>query len=143
MSSDYQLDEDPARFERVRAHAWIAQESYWAEGIPFATFERSLENSLVVGAYAASGEMVAMARVITDRATFAWICDVFVDKAHRGHGLGKRLMAHLKAHSELQGLRRIALATNDAHGLYAQFGFGPVMKTQSLMEIRDYAVYRR
>jgi GNAT superfamily N-acetyltransferase len=143
MSSDYQLDEAPARFDRRRAHRWICEESYWAEGIPYATFETSLENSLVIGAFAASGEMVAMARVITDRATFAWICDVFVDAGHRGRGLGKRLIAHLMAHPDLQGLRRLALATRDAHGLYQQFGFAPPARPENAMELRDYEAYRR
>ena len=80
--------------------------------------------------------MVAMARVVTDRATFGWICDVFVDEAARGHGLGKRLMAYLKAHPDLQGFRRLHLATRDAHGLYSQFGFVPLTGVDRWMEIR-------
>ena len=80
--------------------------------------------------------MVAMARVVTDRATFGWICDVFVDEAARGQGLGKRLMAYLKAHPDLQGFRRLHLATRDAHGLYSQFGFAPLTGVDRWMEIR-------
>jgi N-acetylglutamate synthase-like GNAT family acetyltransferase len=139
----YELSDDPARFDVARAHGWIGGRSYWAEGIPLATFAKACANSLVVGAYAPDGAMAAMARVVTDRATFGWICDVFVDEAHRSAGLGKRLMAYLKAHPDLQGLRRLHLATRDAHGLYAQFGFVPLTKTENWMEIRDPDVYRR
>jgi len=140
---DFTLSDDPARFDLARAHEWIATQSYWAENIPLTTFAKACANSLVVGAYAADGTMAAMARVVTDRATFGWLCDVFVDDAQRGHGLGKRLMAYLKAHPDLQGFRRMHLATRDAHGLYAQFGFGPLTGPDSWMEIRDPDVYRR
>ena len=139
----FALSDDPARFDLARAHRWISTESYWGEGIPMATFARACANSLVVGAYGPNGTMAAMARVVTDRATFGWICDVFVDEALRGHGLGKRLMAYLKAHPDLQGFRRMHLATRDAHGLYAQFGFGPLTGPDRWMEIRDPDVYRR
>ncbi len=139
----YSLTDDPAAFDLERGHGWIAGQSYWAAGIPLATFRRAVEHSLIVGAFAPAGEMAAMARVVTDRATFGWICDVFVDQAHRGAGLGKALMAHLKSHPDLQGLRRLHLATRDAHGLYAGFGFGPLTNTANWMEIRDPDVYRR
>jgi GNAT superfamily N-acetyltransferase len=140
---DYQLSDDPARFDLARAHRWIATESYWAEGIPFATFAKSCANSLVVGAYAVEGEMAAMARVVTDRATFGWVCDVFVDAGRRGDGLGKKLMGYLKGHPDLQGFRRLHLATRDAHGLYRQFGFAALTNVENWMEIRDRDVYRR
>ena len=137
------ISDDLERFDVARAHGWISRESYWAEHIPFETFQRSLTNSLVAGAYAADGEMAAMARVVTDRATFGWVCDVFVDQAHRGAGLGKQLMAYLRAHPDLQGLRRLHLATRDAHGLYSQFGFGPLTGVDRWMEIRGRDLYRR
>ena len=140
---DYEVSDDAARFDLARAHGWISRESYWGEGIPLETFAKACANSLVVGAYATDGTMAAMARVVTDRATFGWICDVFVDAAHRGSGVGKQLMAYLKAHPDLQGFRRLHLATRDAHGLYAQFGFGPLTKVETWMEIRDPDVYRR
>jgi GNAT superfamily N-acetyltransferase len=138
----WRLSDDPARFDLARAHGWIATESYWAEAIPLAVFEKAIAGSLVVGAYAPDGDMVAMARVVTDRATFGWICDVFVDRAHRGNGLGKALMAYLMAHPDLQGFRRLHLATRDAHGLYAGFGFGPLTGVDRWMEIRNRDVYR-
>ena len=139
----YSLSDAPDRFDLARAHGWISRESYWAEGIPLAVFEKAVAGSLTVGAYATAGEMAAMARVVTDRATFGWICDIFVDRGCRGHGLGKALMAYLTSHPDLQGLRRLHLATRDAHGLYAQFGFVPLTGVDRWMEIRDRDVYRR
>jgi len=130
------LTDDPARFDLASAHRWISTQSYWGQGIPLALFEKAVSNSLTVGAYAADGQMAAMARVVTDRATFGWICDVFVDEAHRGAGLGKRLIGYLREHPDLQGFRRTHLATRDAHGLYAQFGFTPLTKVDRWMEIR-------
>jgi len=139
----FTISDDTARFDRDRAYGWISRESYWAAGIPRATFDKALTNSLVIGVYAADGTMAAMARVVTDRATFGWLCDVFVDEAWRSHGLGKTLMAYFKAHPDLQGFRRMHLATRDAHGLYAQFGFRPLTAAENWMEIRDPDVYRR
>jgi GNAT superfamily N-acetyltransferase len=139
----YEVSDDPQRFDLERAHRWIGSESYWAAGIPFETFAKACANSLTVGAYAADGTMAAMARVVTDRATFGWVCDVFVDAGHRGAGLGKQLMAYLKAHPDLQGFRRLHLATRDAHELYRQFGFTDLTGPENWMEIRDPEVYRR
>ena len=139
----FRVSDDAARFDLSRAWGWISRESYWAEGIPEATFAKAVAGSLTVGAYTAAGEMAAMARVVTDRATFGWICDVFVDQAWRGQGLGKALMAHLTSHPDLQGLRRLHLATRDAHGLYARYGFGELTGVDRWMEIRDRDVYRR
>jgi GNAT superfamily N-acetyltransferase len=141
--ADFILSDDPARFDLSRAHGWIGNESYWAAGIPLETFRRACANSLTVGCYAAAGEMAGMARVVTDRATFGWVCDVFVDEAHRGRGVGKRLMAYLKGHPDLQGFRRLHLATADAHELYRQFGFTELTGVDRWMEIRDPDVYRR
>ena len=136
LSGDFEISDAPERFDLAHAHDWIARESYWAQGIPLETFARAIAGSLTVGAYAPDGGMIAMARVVTDRATFGWICDVFVDKAHRGAGLGKHLMAYLRAHPDLQGFRRLHLATRDAHSLYAQFGFGPLSGVDRWMEVR-------
>jgi GNAT superfamily N-acetyltransferase len=132
----FTLCDDLRRFDMVRAHGWIGGESYWGAGIPFDVFARSVRGSLAIGAYAPAGRMAAMARVVTDRATFGWICDVFVDGAFRGQGLGKAIMAYIAAHPDLQGFRRMHLATRDAHGLYAQFGFGPLTGVEKWMEVR-------
>jgi GNAT superfamily N-acetyltransferase len=133
---DFTLSDDLQRFDLARAHGWIGSESYWAEGIPFDVFARSVRGSLTLGAYAGAGRMAAMARVVTDRATFGWICDVFVDRAFRGQGLGKAIMAYIAAHPDLQGFRRMHLATRDAHALYASFGFGPLTGVEKWMEVR-------
>jgi GNAT superfamily N-acetyltransferase len=102
-----------------------------------------VRGSLTVGAYAADEEMAAMARVVTDRATFGWICDVFVSAERRAQGLGKALVSYIRAHPDLQGLRRLHLATRDAHGLYAQFGFVPLTGVDRWMEFRDREAYPR
>lgn len=140
---DYIISDDPARFDVATAHRWISEQSYWAEGIPFSTFAKAMANSLTFGAYDSADRLAGMGRVVTDRATFGWLCDVFVDETHRGAGLGKGLVGYVKAHPELQGFRRMHLATRDAHGLYAGFGFSPLTAADRWMEIRDPDVYRR
>src|SRR5580692_6297867 len=102
----YRLSDDPEAFDLARAHGWIAGESYWAAGIPLETFRRAVAGSLTVGVFAPDGTMAAMARVVTDRATFGWVCDVFVEASQRGAGLGKALMSYIQAHPDLQGYRR-------------------------------------
>ena len=139
----HRVSDDPKAFDLARAHGWIATQSYWGQGIPLETFARAVRGSLTVGVFAPERCMAGMARVVTDRATFGWLCDVFIDQAHRGRGLGKRLMDYLQAHPDLQGFRRMHLATRDAHSLYEQFGFGPLTGVDRWMEIRDPDVYRR
>ena len=134
--ADFRLSDDLQRFDLARGHGWISRESYWGAGIPFDVFARSVRGSLTVGAYAPGGGMVAMARVVTDRATFGWICDVFVASEARGRGLGKAIMAYVAEHPDLQGFRRMHLATRDAHGLYEQFGFTPLTGVDRWMEVR-------
>ena len=114
-------------------HHFLSTQSTWAKNIPLATVERAIENSLCFGGFV-GGEQVAFARVISDFATFANLVDVFVLPAHRGNGYSKQLMQAVMAHPQLQGLRRFTLATGDAHGLYAQFGFATPARPQSLME---------
>ena len=114
-------------------HHFLSTQSTWAKNIPLATVERAIENSLCFGGFV-GGEQVAFARVISDFATFANLVDVFVLPAHRGNGYSKQLMQAVMAHPQLQGLRRFTLATGDAHGLYAQFGFVAPSRPQSLME---------
>lgn len=142
MNDDYTISTDPQRLDVALIHRWLSQESYWAPGIPRDAVERAIDGSLNFAVYHATQGQVGFARVISDRATFAYIADVFVIDAHRGQGLSKRLMEIILAHPELQGLRRWMLATRDAHNLYAQFGFGPVV-TERLMERVDADVYLR
>lgn len=115
---------------------------YWAKGIPRETVVRSIKNSLCFGVYC-QGQQAGFARVISDFATYAYIGDVFVLEPYRGRGLGKWLMECVVAHPALQGLRRWALVTRDAHGLYAQFGFTPLQAPERWMERLDREVYVR
>ena len=112
----------------------LLSQSYWARGIPRELVARSLAHSLCFGAFA-HGKQIGIARVITDRATYAYICDVCVEPERRGQGTGKALMAAIRNHPELQNLRRWSLVTRDAHGLYAQFGFTPPAEPSGYMEI--------
>jgi len=137
----YEISTDPPRIDLERTHRFLSEEAYWSEGVPRDVVRRSIEGSIVFGVYRGQTQ-VGMARVVSDRATFAWLCDVWIDPAERGHGLGKWLMECVKAHPELQGLRRWMLATRDAHGLYAQYGYTEVDPGR-FMEIRDPDVYKR
>lgn len=138
----YLLSDDPARLDLEVIHGYLARESYWAQHIPREVVARALEHSLGIGVYAPDGAQVGLARVVTDFATYAWLCDVFVLEAHRGHGLGKALIQMVVSHPRLQGLRRFALATKDAHGLYAQFGFTPLDDPTRHMQRRNPNVYK-
>jgi GNAT superfamily N-acetyltransferase len=129
------ISTDQARLDLHAIHKFLAKDSYWAKRIPFETFARSAENSLCFGVYDSAGAQVGFARVVSDFATLAYIADVFVLDSHRGHGLGKWLMECIQQHPQLQGLRRWVLTTRDAHGLYAQYGFGPVKFPERYMEI--------
>ena len=121
-------------------HAYLTQ-SYWAGGVPRATVARAVSNSLCFGLFQGAAQ-VGFARVVTDKSTFAYLCDVYVLEAHRSQGLSKWLMEAVRDHPALQGLRRFMLATKDAHGLYAQFGFKPLANPLRLMEILNPDVYR-
>jgi ribosomal protein S18 acetylase RimI-like enzyme len=130
----YEISTDPARLDTVAVHAYLSR-SYWSPGIPLATVARALRNSLCFGLYeTAGGAQVGLARVVTDHATFAYLCDVYVLEAHRGRGLAKELVRAVLAHPALTGARRAMLATRDAHGLYRRFGFADVGDGR-LMEI--------
>jgi len=131
----YDISTDPARLQPAAIHAYLTR-SYWSPGVPRAVVDRAIANSLCFGIYAGESQ-VGFARVVTDKATFAYLADVYVLEEHRGQGLSKRLVAAIQAHPDLQGLRRFLLATKDAHGLYAQFGFKPLTAPDRMMEIRD------
>lgn len=136
----YLVTTDPSRLDIRRIHGFLTG-SYWAEGIPREVVERSIANSLNFGLYDGQ-EQVGFARVVTDRATFAWIADVYVEEGHRGQGLGKLLMRAVMAHPDLQGLRRWMLGTRDAHGLYRQFGFAELAHPGNWMDRHDPDVYK-
>ncbi len=120
-----EISTDPDRLDLDTIHRWLSEETYWARGRSRELMQRSFDNSICFGAYLGDRQ-VGFARVVTDRATFAWLADVFIAGEHRGRGYGKALVAAVLAYPELQGLRRWLLATKDAHGLYAQNGFDVV-----------------
>ena len=132
----YAISADPDRLDLDVIHRWISEESYWARGRSQETVAASVRASLNFGAYAGTGEMVGAARVVTDYATFGWLCDVFVLDAHRGRGLGKALVAAVVEHPTLADLQRIILATADAHELYAPYGFDLTANPERWMERR-------
>lgn len=123
-------------------HQYISR-SYWAKDIPLSTMKKAIENSLCFGVFNGSDEQVGFARMITDKATFAYLADVFILENHRGKGLSKWLMEHIVEHHDLQGLRRMILATRDAHGLYNQYGFTPLNSPNTFMELHQPDVYQQ
>jgi GNAT superfamily N-acetyltransferase len=141
-SGSVEITTDLSRIDLDRVHGWLARKSYWAGQMPRAVFDRAVATSLCFAALE-NGSTVGFARVISDRATFAYLSDVFVDPAHRGTGISKAMMAAITAHPELQSLRLWLLATADAHGLYAQYGFVALASAQRYMERRDPEVYAR
>jgi GNAT superfamily N-acetyltransferase len=139
--ADYEISTRPERLDVAVIHAFLTQ-SYWSPGIPRSVVERAIRNSLCFGLYWKSGQ-VGFARIVTDKATFAYLADVFVLEAHRGKGLSKWLMQVIVDHEDLQGLRRFLLGTRDAHGLYKQFGFDELASPSRMMEILRPDVYRQ
>ena len=137
----FEISTDKARLDPSVIHAFLT-ESYWAKGVPLANVKRRIANSLCFGAYAADGQQVGFARIISDFESFVYLADVFVLEKYRGLGLSKKLMQAVVAHPDLQGLRRIVLATRDAHGLYAQFGFQQLENTERWMEKTNLTVYK-
>lgn len=133
--ADYTLSDDPTRLDIDAIHAYLSR-SYWAATRSKEVIARSLSHSLCIGSYTATGQQVGLARVVSDYATFAYLCDVFVLEDHRGHGLAKAALRFIDVHPQLQNLRRFQLVTADAHGLYAQFGFTPIATPERHMERR-------
>jgi GNAT superfamily N-acetyltransferase len=128
-----EISNDKSRIDVGRVHRFLAEESYWAANIPRGVVETAIENSLCFGAYDGA-ELVGFARVVTDYAVFAYVGDVFVIASHRGRGISKAIMAAIRSHPRLQGLRRWSLLTRDAHELYRQFGFTALASAERHME---------
>jgi len=133
-NGEFLVSTDRARLDLHVIHGFLTN-SYWAKGVPREIVARSINHSLCFGVYDGNGGQVAFARVISDFATYAYVADVFVLETHRGHGLGKALMASIVQHPALQGFRRWSLSTRDAHVLYAQFGFTALQFPERYMEI--------
>ena len=138
----YEITTDRTRIDVNAVHRFLSEDSNWAKNIPRDLVERSIQHSLCF-AVLNEGRLVGFARVISDRATVAYLGDVFVLPAHRGKGLSQWLMECICSHPELQGLRRWMLATSDAHGLYAQFGFTSLKAPQRWMEKHDPDIYTK
>ncbi len=136
----YEISTERSRLDLALIHDYLGS-SYWAQGIPRAVVERSIQHSLCFGAYL-DGRQTGFARVVTDYSTFAYVADVFVVPEHRGRGISKLLLRAILEHPELQGLRRFLLATHDAHGLYGQFGFQPLAHPEHFMTVHKPDVYR-
>ena len=130
---DVVISDDKTRLDMAVIHAFLSGRSYWAKGVPIEIVERSIRNSLCFGMFKA-GRQIGFARVVTDCATFAWLADVFIIEEVRGDGLGKKLVAAIMAHPELQGLRRFMLGTRDAHKLYEKYGFASLEFPERFME---------
>jgi GNAT superfamily N-acetyltransferase len=121
--------------DRDLVYRFLSEDAYWSQGLPREVFDTAIANSLCFAAYSAH-EIVGFARVVTDHATFAWLCDVFVLPAHRGHGISRQLMDAVMARPDLARVRNFMLATRDAHGLYAKYGFTPLAEPARWMAIR-------
>lgn len=132
----YQLCTDPERLDLDRVHHWLSTDAYWAVGRDRELVGRAFAGSLAYGVYRpGDGAQVAVARVVTDGATFGWLCDVYVDPAERGRGLGTWLAGTVRDHLADLGVRRILLATHDAHGVYAKVGFTPLPRPDWWMQL--------
>lgn len=129
----FRITTETAKLNVPLIHRFLSEQTYWAKSIPFALVQRAIDHSLCFGGFLGESQ-VAFARVISDYTTFANLVDVFVLPEHRGNGYSKALMDAVFAHPQLQGLRRFTLATGDAHGLYAQYGFTAPLYPQTLME---------
>jgi len=136
----YELSSDKRSLDIDTIHGYLTQ-SYWSPGVPREVVERAIDGSLCFGVFH-QDKQIGFARVVTDKATFAYLADVFILEPHRGNGLSKRLMEVIFAHADLQGLRRFMLATKDAHGLYKQFGFTELGNPARFMELHRPDVYK-
>ena len=137
---NFKISTDKSKLNFNVIYNFIAN-SYWAKGIPNSVMQKAIDNSMCFGVYSADNEQVGFARVVTDNATFAYLADVFITPDLQGNGLSKLLIKTIVEHPELQGLRRFLLATSDAHGLYAQYGFKPIDNPALLMQINPKNVY--
>jgi GNAT superfamily N-acetyltransferase len=134
IKKGYKISTDQSLLDLDLIHNYLSNESYWSKGITKEKVQRSIENSMCFGVYK-EGKQVGLARVVTDKAIFAYLCDVFILDEYRGNGLSKWLLQTILAHPDLQGLKRWTLATLDAHDLYKQFGFAPLGNPDRWMDI--------
>jgi len=129
----YWVSDDPGLIDVGRVHGWLSQQSYWAAGQPYEVTARSIKHSLSVGLYAPDGTQVGYARLVTDQATFAWLCDVFVDAGSRGRGLGSFLVAQAIGHPAVGGIRQVLMA-EPGRTIYRRYGYGDLIRAERWME---------
>ncbi|MBS1781294.1 MAG: GNAT family N-acetyltransferase [Bacteroidetes bacterium] len=137
---DYLITTDKSKMQTEAIHHWLATESYWCKNIPYDLVKKAFDNSFCVGVLK-DGEQVGYARLITDYTTFAYLADVYVEEEHRGNSLSKQMMQVLMDLDWTKQLRRMMLATLDAHKLYEQFGFKSVALPERLMEVNRPVIY--
>ncbi len=138
LPDGYEISTDPARLDAELVHQWLSSDAYWALGRTREKQDVAIAGSLNFGAYhSTSGAQVGYARVVTDQATFAWLCDVYVAPAARGNGLGTALAAAVRDHLAPYGVSYILLATTTAHAIYARVGFTPLTKPEKWMALGD------
>jgi N-acetylglutamate synthase-like GNAT family acetyltransferase len=142
MINGFRINSNPKEMDIDAIHKFVS-ESYWAEGIPKETLEKAIKNSLCFGIFDSESKQVGFARMVTDSATYAYLADVYVLEECRGKGLSKWLMQEIMAHPNLQGLRRMTLATLDAHGLYEKYGFTRLANPEVFMENWKPDVYKK
>jgi GNAT superfamily N-acetyltransferase len=118
----YQISTEKEKLDIELIHAFLSEESYWAAGRSLQSVKKSIQHSICFGVYDLDDQQVGLARVVTDYATIAWICDLFIIEGHRGKGLGKHLVKTIVEHPDLKNVRRYLLATRDAHSLYREYG---------------------
>lgn len=139
---NYKVSTNKSLFDLSIIHQFLSEEAYWSKGVPQEVMIRAIENSLCFGLFV-NASQIGFARLVTDKATFAYLADVFIVPEFRGKGLSKWLMSCIKEHPDLQGLRRMALVTADAHNLYSQFGFKPISNPDRFMEINIPDIYQQ
>jgi N-acetylglutamate synthase-like GNAT family acetyltransferase len=142
QKENFIISDEKEKLDAEYIHDYLANKSYWAENIPLETVRKSIDGSICFGIYE-NEKQIGFARVVTDKATFGYLADVFIDENYRAKGLSKWLMEIIMAHRELQGLRRWMLGTKDAHGLYEKFGFEPLENPERIMHKYNADVYKK
>lgn len=142
IADGFQFSTDKKLLDINYIQSFLSTKSYWAEGIPLVLVNNAINNSLCIGIFK-EGRQIGFARIITDYTTFGYLADVFIDEAYRGKGLSKKLMQFILSFEEVKLFRRFILATKDAHGLYAQFGFTALKTPANFLEIHQPDLYKR
>lgn len=141
------LSSNKEKLQPLRIHNFLSTHAYWCLGIPLDVVKKAIQGSICLGLFTTINDQneiqIGFARIVTDNATFAWLCDVYVEPDFRRRGLSKWMIERLMTTPDLKNLRRICLATKDAHSLYAKFGFEVTLTPQNWMEIKDNDLYKK